>query len=139
MSRVFYVAHPVAGAVDANVMAAMRWYAWLVEREPLITFAMPWVVDVMTGNDADPHRREKGLLDCERIVARCDGIVLCGGRISSGMRRELDVARKHNLLIADLTTLDAEPDRDIAGLLSPLEFGLAMWRAKTLRPAEAVP
>jgi hypothetical protein len=121
MSRLFFVSHPVAGRVDSNLMAAMR-----------------WVVDVMTGNDADPVRREKGLLDCERIVARCDGIVLCGGRISSGMQRELNVALKYGLLIADLTSLGAEPE-DIDALLAPIEFGMAMWRAKMVRPVEAAP
>lgn len=34
--------------------------------------------------------REAGLVDDCAVVERCDGIVLVGGRISSGMRREME-------------------------------------------------
>lgn len=119
--QVLYVAHPVAPTqgelVDAirftpedasdeervriatqpvrdNIKSAMRWLAWLRKSFPETTFIAPWIAGIMSGEDNSvPAQREAGLVDCCAVVERCDGIVLCGGRISSGMRREMEHGR----------------------------------------------
>lgn len=127
---VVYLAHQVAGAVDLNIVRALRWYSWITEREKNIALIMPWLADVTTGNDSDPVRRERGLRDCETVVARCDGIVLCGDRVSSGMQRELDVAVAKGLWVSDLTCMGAQP---VGERSKPIEFGRSMWIAKQTR------
>lgn len=78
-------------ALRANLDRAMRWISWLRRSFPETTFIAPWIATVMSlGNDDSPVLREAGLVDDCAVIERCDGIVLCGGRISDGMRREMD-------------------------------------------------
>lgn len=78
-------------AIEANTQRALRWLAWLRKSFPETTFIAPWIATVVSlGNDDSPELREAGLIDDCAVVERCDGIVLCGGRISSGMRREME-------------------------------------------------
>lgn len=109
--RVLYVAHPLAPtreeiaagprfavengwgsdhAIRRNIDLALRWLAWLRRSFPQDTFIAPWIATVMSlhGDDSS-ELREAGLVDDCAVVERCDGIVLCGSRISSGMRREM--------------------------------------------------
>lgn len=123
MRRVLYVAHALAptpeevarfagsfagagssqvGATRAalryNIDLALRWLAWLRASFPDDTFIAPWIATVMSlHGDDSPALREAGLRDDCAVVERCDGIVLCGSRISDGMRREREhgSARSH--------------------------------------------
>lgn len=82
-------------ATSANVGRAMRWLSWLRRSFPETTFIAPWIAAVLSGeDDADPAQREAGLVDDCAVVERCDGIVLCGPRISSEMRREMEHAQR---------------------------------------------
>jgi hypothetical protein len=135
--QVLYVAHPVAPLrdevntlvarggidekragmrlVDENLQRAMRWLSWLRRAFPKTTFIAPWISSILAGaDDSDPAQREAGLVDCCAVVERCDGIVLCGGRISSGMRREMEhgvafnEGRCNKFEVYDLTGLQIE-------------------------------
>lgn len=112
--RVLYVAHPLAptpeevarltsencvadcqasarDALRRNIDLALRWLAWLRASFPDGTFIAPWIATVMSlHGDDSPELREAGLRDDCATVERCDGIVLCGSRVSSGMAREAD-------------------------------------------------
>jgi hypothetical protein len=90
------IAHPVSevdrvkAALKLNLQRAMRWLAWLRKSFPETTFIAPWIASVLAGDDdADPSQREAGFVDACATIERCDGIVLCGPRISSGMDREM--------------------------------------------------
>lgn len=109
MTEVWYVAHPVVGDVAGNVARARRWLRWLIDQEPLRAFCCPWIPYVEVLPDADAQQRERGLRDDEAMAARCDGIVLVGGRISSGMRREMLATAAAGGRVVDLTGLGAEP------------------------------
>lgn len=125
---VWYVSHPlsplpeelswyssVRRAHDANVRRALRWLAWLRINFPAVTFVAPWIADVMSGaDDADPAQRATGLLDCCTTVELCSGIVLTGGRVSSGMERE----SRHARSVIDLTSLGNEPPAEIPAWLT---------------------
>lgn len=115
MRQLLYVAHPVAPTADEltgafrwnsgirhpasaeeitpfvvkkNIDRAMQWLSWLRRSFPETTFIAPWIASIMAGeDDSDP---KAGLVDCCAVVERCDGIVLVGDRISSGMRREME-------------------------------------------------
>lgn len=90
-----YPPERIAGlALKFNLQRALRWLAWLRKSFPETTFIAPWIASVMSGED-DARRPgggavlEAGMRDNEAVIERCDGIVLCGGRISSGMEREM--------------------------------------------------
>jgi hypothetical protein len=77
--------------LQANIQRALRWLAWLRKSFPRITFIAPWIATIESLHGDDSHElREAGLVDDCAVVERCDGIVLCGGRVSSGMARERD-------------------------------------------------
>jgi hypothetical protein len=108
--KVLYVAHPVRPtetefasaeqsisslptmtvAINRNIKKAMAWLSWLRCSFPETTFIAPWIASTMAGaDDSDPQQREAGMADNFAVIERCDGIVLCGPRISEGMDREI--------------------------------------------------
>lgn len=98
----------VLTAMRRNVDRALRWLAWLRKSFPETTFIAPWIAAIMSGeDDSDPKAREAGLVDDCAVVERCDGIVLCGGRISEGMRREMEHGMSWRVFDGD----DGEPAR----------------------------
>lgn len=107
---VLYMAHPLGGDVDGNIKRALRWLAWLRRSFPETTFVAPWIAGVMSvGGDGTEADREAGLVDDCATVALLDGIVLAGGRISSGMARERVAAITAGREVIDLTHLGDEP------------------------------
>lgn len=121
-----YVAHPVSGNVDANVRNTLRWLSWLMATEPGVAFVAPWIPCLLAGaDDSDPKQRERGMLDNLALVERCDGIVLVGGRVSTGMQREANVALLAGRWVADLTSLGAKPPS------SPWEGALSTYGGRT--------
>lgn len=163
--QVLYVAHPVAPcaedlaaiveheyqerprtaaeksqiAVKRNVDRALRWLAWLRKSFPETTFIAPWIATIQSlGGDGTPEEREAGLVDDCAVVERCDGIVLVGGRISSGMRREMEHGQAFWLWdpgddifwVHDLTKLGHMPPFEPWGGLQFIErFGAdGSWR-----------
>lgn len=106
----YYVAAPVSGDVKANVERALRWLRHLRRADPNSTYICPWVAALQSGeDDNDPVQRERGLVDCETVAALCAGIVLVGGRISSGMAREREAVIAAGGRVVDYTGLGAEP------------------------------
>lgn len=95
-----YVAHPLAGDIAGNCDRAERWLAALMRDNPDETFCLPWVSYVRAGlhlfgstnPDGNKEFRDRCLRDDLRIAAECDGIVLCGPRVSPGMALELEAA-----------------------------------------------
>lgn len=59
--------------------------------------------------DSDPAARARGLEHDCNVVKRCDGLVLVGGRMSSGMAIERGAAESHGRDVVDLTHLGDEP------------------------------
>lgn len=100
-------------AINLNLQRAMRWLSWLRRSFPGTTFTAPWIASIMAGaDDSDPVQRQAGMADNFAIIERCDGIVLCGGRISDGMRREMEHRCGTRAEVYDLTGLGSEPPFD---------------------------
>lgn len=104
--RVVYVAHPLGHGLDRarNLDNAKGWVAWLAERgfapvAPWIPLAEAWEED----------RRTEGLEIDLLVVERCQGVVLCGGRVSPGMSLELEHAKRIGLPYLDLTDMGYFP------------------------------
>lgn len=99
----------IAAGTLANVHNAKRWLSWLIRRYPTIAFIAPWIATfeadyVAAAEDGDDDDVPR-MVDVEAAIARCDGMVLCGGRISGGMARGRDVAAR----FVDLTSLGELP------------------------------
>jgi hypothetical protein len=77
--------------VAYNLERALRWWRWLETLEAAV-FTMPWYTNVTANGEGDPAKIKRGLRDDVEIVKRCDALILCGPRISSGMRIEADTA-----------------------------------------------
>jgi hypothetical protein len=137
MSRdVLYVAHQLAprdgDTLDTNLQRAMRWLAWLRRTFRHDTFIAPWIAACLAGaDDADAAQREAGLRDACAVIERCDGIVLCGPRVSSGMRREVEhgMEKSHvGFLIYDFTRgALVEPPATGTGFDGPCPWTIAQW------------
>lgn len=122
LRRVFYVAHPVSGDVDGNVKRALRWLRYLRKHDDGNAYIAPWIAGIMCGeDDSDPVQRERALQDCEASAAKCDGIILVGGRVSSGMAREREAVINAGGKVMDLTGIGAEPP----GMSGVVQFDLS--------------
>lgn len=110
---VLYVAHPVGAAtvegIQANVARAKRWLRWLCDHDTRHAFSMPWLPYVEALDDSNPDDRKRGLRDQREMTKRHDGIVLVGGRLSSGMSGELTEMRDRGRPCVDLLHLGEEP------------------------------
>jgi hypothetical protein len=123
---VIYLAHPVAPTeqqaeryadyspesrdihlnqiVHENLTSATRWLRWFVEHTDWAICA-PWIPYVQALNDATSSHRQRGLRDDCLMAERCDGIVLVGGRLSSGMEREMVAVKGKGGFVLDFLEL----------------------------------
>lgn len=94
MKEVFYLAHPVTGNPRGNCLKAIDWIHWLTLQHPDKVFVAPWVAEVLAfaNENADPSFYARVLADDQDVVRHLDGILLVGGRVSTGMQLELDAA-----------------------------------------------
>lgn len=108
--QVFYVAHPVSGNIDVNIANTVRWIHWLTHHDPSRVYIAPWVAEVLAfrddplvvqDNQATKDFYDRVLEDDKAVVRKLDGILLVGGRISEGMRRETEAAREAGLWVQD--------------------------------------
>jgi len=109
--RVIYMAHPVSGDVHRNLAHAQLWYRRIQDVNPLVSLCAHWMVTVWVRTD-EPYTEESYDLHLrwdEAVVARCDGIVLVGGKITRGMARERAVIQEAGKTVYDLTHLGDSP------------------------------
>lgn len=142
MTRSIYVAHPLSGDIHGNAERARRWLRWLLDHEPHVAFAVPWLPYVDVLDDANPAHRDRALRDCAAWATRCNGIVLVGGRRSPGMQIEIDACLDEGGEVYDLTALGPDPlaiDRttieQVVGYheyygVGPLAWGARQWEGK---------
>jgi hypothetical protein len=103
---VIYVAHPLSGTyaeMSQNRLFGSHWCAWLCRHFQVATIA-DWIV-LSSVLEETAANRTMGL-DCDlSLIERCDALVLVGTRISTGMRIELEHAKKLGKPVIDLTVL----------------------------------
>lgn len=107
--RLAYVAHPIRGDVPGNTARVRRWLRYLASADPNTAHIAPYLVDLEIWDDADEAQRELGLRRCEAAVMHCDVLILCGGEVTAGMRRERAAAEIAGVRVVDLTGLGPEP------------------------------
>lgn len=138
MTPICYVAAPVAAAtvegVLLNVARAERWFRALLLAEPDVALLASWLPYVRALDDGNAEHRARGIRDDHAIIERVkpDGIVLVGGRISSGMQGELDAVERLGGWVVDLTSLGEEPQPADFGTWAPgtlITWGRDRWEA----------
>lgn len=106
-----YLAHqlsaPTREGIDNNRRKAAEWAAWLWRQG--FSVECSWIVCTGILEETLENRRLGLKSDCEQ-VRRCDVMVLCGPRISSGMLEEAAVAK----VIIDFTYIGTELPHDIS-------------------------
>jgi hypothetical protein len=101
-----------ADVVAYNLRSALAWWRWLEGTLTEIVFAMPWFTNVTANGEGDRAKINRGLRDDAAIVQRCDGIVLCGSRVSSGMAIEAEAAKMAGLPVFQIQSAFTKiPDR----------------------------
>lgn len=110
---VLYVAHPLGAptkeGIQANIARAKRWLRWLCDHDTRHAFAIPWLPYAEALDDLIPEHRERGLRDGKEMIKRHDGIVLVGGRMSTGMVQDNAAMRERGRPCVDLLHLGEEP------------------------------
>lgn len=119
--QVFYVAHPVSGDAIGNCMKVVRWVKWLTEHDPTRVYIAPWVAEVLAFPSATPEVYERALQDDEEVIAHLDGIIMVGGKVSSGMKREWDRAMREHLYGVDMSRYATPEDVPADFELEPAE------------------
>lgn len=109
--RLWYLAHPLssptAEGFDLNRGRAVQWGAWLAETFD-VAIAADWIWLSLAWEETDENRA-RGLDIDKATIERCDAIVLCGGRLSNGMRVELEHAVQCGKKVIDLLAMGCVP------------------------------
>ena len=107
---VFYVAHPVSGDPIGNCMKVVRWIKWFTEHDPSRVYVAPWVAEVLAFPVASLEVYERALQGDEDVIAHLDGLVMVGGKVSDGMRREWVHAMKNEKYGVDMSRFATPED-----------------------------
>lgn len=113
MKPIIYVAHPVSGDVRGNVDKVCEWLRWLTAADPSRIYIAPWVGEVIAHFDMDPIPAafyDRVLSDDEEVVRKLDGILLSGGKMSTGMKRELAACWDEGKPVYDLHHFERAAD-----------------------------
>ena len=89
-----------------NIANALAWYA-AITASSTIAIVMPWFQAVACG--LSELLRPIAYANQLRVLERCEGFIMAGGVVSSHMTQELTIARRHKLLVIDLTDLGFAP------------------------------
>ena len=106
--KLIYIASPYAGDIETNTAFAKKacWYAIHQGHTPIAVHLLyPQMLD-----DAEPTEREIGLRLGHRVLEVCDELWLCGGRVSSGMAREIEEAQRLGIPIRQIGELEIKQE-----------------------------
>ena len=91
---VVYICSPYAGDIAANTAAARRYSRFAVDAGYIPV--APHLLFPQFLNDDDPEERELGLFFGDVLMSKCAEVWVFGGRVSAGMQKEIDRAKRKN-------------------------------------------
>lgn len=99
MAKLVYIAHPIAGDVEDNVKRVLE-ICKRVHTKDTVPMA-PYLVAVQYLNDHLEEERELGIAaNVEHFKRKVmDETWLCGPKISSGMKKEIELCLEHDIPI----------------------------------------
>jgi len=99
--KLYYLSHPYAPygnrTKEMNLQAAKS-YLMALNKEDIFTIA-PWI-GLIDSLENDEGLRES-LPAEEEVLKRCDGLILCGYKMSAGMRIDTQIAVDNSLEVWD--------------------------------------
>lgn len=90
--RLVYISSPLRGDVERNIQRARDYCAYAASCG-VIPLA-PHTIFTQYLDDEQPEQREQGLAMGRDLMWRCDDLWVVGSTISSGMREEIELAKK---------------------------------------------
>ena len=100
-----YIAHPISGDVEGNIKKVIDIIRDINLKEPDVHPIAPYIVDLYALRDDIPEERERGFKNTLNILKLgfISEIRLYGDRISSGMQREVEVAKQYGINISPMS------------------------------------
>src|SRR5690606_31901635 len=112
--KLWYLAHPLSAEtpeeMESNRRNAEAWCTWVAKHFRGIIPIAPWVAFSRCLEET-PLNRSWGLSMDKEVIRLCEGVILCGGRVSAGMREELASKFTHQPVI-DLTAFAYAPPQE---------------------------
>lgn len=103
--KIVYIAHPISGNIKGNLNDVKNIIKGINIQMPDVLPFAHYFVDCHALNDDIPEEREKGIKNDIALLEAgfIDEMWLYGCRISSGMRAEIELARKLNIPIKSMS------------------------------------
>lgn len=116
-----YIAHPVSGDPIGNAFRAVQWVKALTKIDPTRIYTAPWVAEVLAFPTVQYGDKEwETVIQAdEEMISRLDGVVLVGGRVTEGMRREAQKALACHKDVTDLSHYASPNDLPEGFFLDP--------------------
>lgn len=99
--KVAYIAHPISGDVEGNIIKILDIVRSINLLEPDVVPFAPYIVDCQALDDATPKERERGIKNDIALFRKgfIDEVRLYGDRISNGMKHEIDLAMELGIMV----------------------------------------
>lgn len=89
--KIVYIAHPVGGDIEGNIKKILSIVREINLTEKSVIPFVPYLADIQAMKDDDPAERQRGFRNNKEFfdLEVMDELLLCGDRISDGMRQEV--------------------------------------------------
>ena len=102
--RMIFVSSPYAGDVEKNIEFAKQACQYVITTGN--AFFCPHLLYPQVLDDADPEERSLGMEMAKQFLSVCDEIWVFGDRISRGMFEEIEYARKNDISLKRIISMD---------------------------------
>lgn len=118
--KLYYLAHAVApnkyNTYEENIEDGRNWWTFLLRRG--VQIAAPWYGLCSALDDSDPTDREIGMTVDKSVLERCDGMILTGVTVSTGMKAELDLCMDRGGEIINLIGMSFDEANKVLSMLN---------------------
>jgi len=135
--KVVYIAHPISGDVENNLLKLKDISFKINKTEKDIVPFIPYFVDCSTLDDSIKSEREKGIANSLVFFERgiIDEVRLYGSNISNGMKEEINLANKYRIPIKDYTNINLVNKKCICNIIDceHVEFYNHLKKGKSIQ------
>lgn len=103
--KIAYIAHPISGDVEFNMMEIMRIVRTINLDEPETVPFAPYYLDCLALDDDVSEERDRGIANDTELISRkfIDEMRLYGTTISKGMSHEVSLAHELGIPVVPMT------------------------------------